>query len=87
MLRELQQCPGWAEMLHVFRAMDGLSLLLTGAESIDWPEWLAVAIALEIKNVEKLWNVDTGDEMMESIAAAAENVFNALATQVVKETA
>lgn len=74
-------------MLHVFRAMDGLSLLLTGAESIDWPEWLAVAIALEIKNVEKLWNVDTGDEMMESIAAAAENVFNALATQVVKETA
>lgn len=74
-------------MLRVFRAMDGLSLLLTGAESIDWPEWLAVAIALEIKNVEKLWNVDTGDEMMESIAAAAENVFNALATQVVKETA
>lgn len=73
-------------MLHVVRAMDGLSLLLTGAESINWPEWLAVAIALEMKNVEKLCNIDTEDEIMESIAAP-ENVFNALATQVVKATA
>ena len=57
------------------RAVDALSLLLTGAVEGEqgscscWPELLAVAVALERRNVEKPGNIDTQDEIMESRAA------------------
>lgn len=80
-LGELQQSPAWAEVLHTIRVEEGLQLLLAIARA----ERLAIAVALERRNVEKTPSIDTGDEVMENVDAP-QNVFS-VSTQEVKETA
>lgn len=72
-LGELQQSPAWAEMLHAIRVEEGLQLLL----AIARVERLAIAVALEMRKVEKTPSIDTGDEVMENVDAP-QNVFSVL---------